>query len=263
MPAVRVDGIEVAYDRVGQGPPLVLAHGAIADARQFRPQAEDLADEFTVVAWDEPGAGRSSDVPPAFTLADYARCLAAVVEDVDLGPAHVLGTSWGGTVVLELYRHHAEVVRTLLLVDTYAGWKGSLPAAEVRSRAEGAERMLAVPAEAFAPTMPGLFAGKPPPEAVRLLSVMSADTRPQSMRTELTVMVEADQRDLLPRIAVPTLLLWGELDTRSPVASVAHQFLEAIPRATLVVLPGIGHLSNIEAPEPFNRTVREFCRAHS
>jgi pimeloyl-ACP methyl ester carboxylesterase len=111
--------------------------------------------------------------------------------------------------------------------------------------------------------MPGLFAGRPPAEAVRLLSVMSADTRPQSMRTELTIMAEADQRDLLPRITVPTLLLWGELDTRSPVELVAHPFLEAIPQATLVVLPGIGHLSNIEAPEPFNRTVREFCRARS
>ncbi|MEU3937408.1 alpha/beta hydrolase [Streptomyces sp. NPDC029044] len=263
MPAVRVDGIEVAYDRVGQGPPLVLAHGAIADARLFRPQTQDLADEFTVVAWDEPGAGRSFDVPPDFTLADYARCLAAVVEDVDLGPAHVLGASWGGTIVLELYRHHAELVRTLLLVDTYAGWKGSLPAADVRARVEGAERMLAVPAEVFAPTMPGLFAGQPSAEAVRLLSVMSADTRARSMRTELTVMAEADQRDLLPKIEVPTLLLWGELDARSPVETVARQFLEAVPRATLVVLPGVGHLSNIEAPEPFNRTVREFCRAHS
>jgi pimeloyl-ACP methyl ester carboxylesterase len=263
MPAVRVDGIEVAYDRAGRGPPLVLAHSATTDARLFRGQFEDLADEFTVVAWDEPGAGRSSDVPLSFALTDYARCLAAVIDDVGLGPAHVLGLSWGGTVVLELYRNHPALVRTLLLADTYAGWKGSLPAAEVRSRVEGAERMLAVPAEAFAPTMPGLFAGQPPAEAVRLLSVMSADTRPRSMRTELTVMAEADQRDLLPRIEVPTLLLWGELDARSPVEPVAHQFLETVPRATLVVLPGIGHLSNVEAPEPFNRTVREFCRAHS
>jgi pimeloyl-ACP methyl ester carboxylesterase len=83
------------------------------------------------------------------------------------------------------------------------------------------------------------------------------------MRTELTVMAEADQRDLLPEITVPTLLLWGELDSRSPVDLVARPLLEAIPDATLVVLPGTGHLSNIEAPEPFNRTVREFCRAHS
>ncbi|MFI8167763.1 alpha/beta fold hydrolase [Streptomyces sp. NPDC085931] len=263
MHAVRVDGIEVAYDRVGQGPPLVLAHGATTDARLFRPQLEDLADEFTVVAWDEPGAGRSSDVPPSFALADYARCLAAVVEDVDLGPAHVLGLSWGGTVVLELYRRHPGLVRTLLLVDTYAGWKGSLPAAEVRARVEGAERMLAVPPGEFAPTVPALFAAAPPADAVRLLSVMSAATRPGSLRTELAVMAEADLSDLLPGITVPTLLLWGELDRRSPVDPVARAFLAAIPEATLVVLPGAGHLSNIEAPEAFNRTVREFCRARS
>ncbi|MGA5895577.1 alpha/beta fold hydrolase [Streptomyces venetus] len=263
MHAVRVDGIEVAYDRVGQGPPLVLAHGAMTDARLWRAQVVDLADEFTVIAWDEPGSGRSSDVSPSFVLADYARCLAAVVEDVGLGPAHVVGVGWGGTVVLELYRHHAGLVRTLVLVDTYAGWKGSLPAAEVRARVEGAERMLDVPDTEFAPTMPGLFAGRPPAEAVRMLSLMSADTRRGSMRTELTIMAEADQRDLLPRIEVPTLLLWGELDSRSPVEQVARPLLEAIPRATLVVLPGVGHLSNVEAPETFNRTVREFCRAPS
>ncbi|MFF8673978.1 alpha/beta fold hydrolase [Streptomyces sp. NPDC015242] len=262
MQAVRVDGIEVAYDRVGQGPPLVLAHGATTDARLFQGQLRDLADEFTVVAWDEPGAGRSSDVPAGFTLADYARCLAAVVEDVGLGPAHLLGLSWGGTVVLELYRRTPGLVRTLLLVDTYAGWKGSLPA-EVRARVEGAERMLAVPPQEFAPTLPGLFAGTPPAEAVRLLSVMSAATRPGSMRTELTVMAEADLSGLLPAITVPTLLLWGELDRRSPVDPVARAFLAAIPEATLVVLPGVGHLSNIEATEAFNRTVREFCRARS
>ncbi|MEU0457311.1 alpha/beta hydrolase [Streptomyces sp. NPDC006129] len=263
MPAVRVDGIEVAYDRVGRGPPLVLAHAATTDARVFRPQLADLADEFTVIAWDEPGAGRSSDVPPSFVLADYARCLAAVIEDAGLGPAHVLGLSWGGTVVLELYRNHPERVRTLLLVDTYAGWKGSLPPAEVRQRVAGAERMLAVPAEEFAPTMPGLFAAEPPADAVRLLSVMSADTRARTIRTELTIMAGTDQRDLLPAIEVPALLLWGELDARSPVEPVAHRFLAAIPEATLVVLPGVGHLSNMEAPDAFNRTVREFCRAHS
>ncbi|CAL9281455.1 alpha/beta hydrolase [Streptomyces olindensis] len=263
MPAVRVDGIEVAYDRAGRGPPLVLAHAATTDARLFRPQLAELADEFTVIAWDEPGAGRSSDVPPSFTLADYARCLASVIEDVGLGPAHVLGLSWGGTVVLELYRNHPELVRTLLLVDTYAGWKGSLPPAEVRQRVEGAERMLAVPAEEFAPTLPGLFAAEPPADAVRLLSVMSADARARTIRTELTIMAGTDQRDLLPAIEVPTLLLWGELDARSPVEPVARRFLEAIPEATLVVLPGIGHLSNVEAPDAFNRTVREFCRARS
>ena len=220
-----------------------------------------LADEFTVVAWDEPGAGRSSDVPADFALADYANCLAALIDALDLGPAHVAGLSWGGTVAQELYRHHPELVATLLLVDTYAGWKGSLPEEEVRARVEGVRQMLAAADHLFDPTLPGLFAGDPPAEFVPLLEAMAADVRPDSMRTALLVMAETDQRDLLPRIAVPTLLIWGERDARSPL-SVARQFEDAVPGAKLVVIPGAGHVSNLEMPEQFNDAVREFCRAH-
>ena len=122
--------------------------------------------------------------------------------------------------------------------------------------------MLAAADHLFDPTLPGLFAGDPPAEFVALLEEMAADVRPESMRTALLVMAEADQRDLLPRIAVPTLLIWGELDARSPL-TVARQFEEAIPDAKLVVIPGAGHVSNLEQPEPFNDAVREFCRAHS
>ena len=65
---IRAAGLEVAYDRVGEGPPLVLVHSAGSDAREWRPQITGLADEFTVIAWDEPGAGRSPDVPPDLEL---------------------------------------------------------------------------------------------------------------------------------------------------------------------------------------------------
>lgn len=82
------------------------------------------------------------------------------------------------------------------------------------------------------------------------------------MRTALPVMAETDQRDLLPRIAVPTLLIWGELDARSPL-SVARQFERAIPDTKLVVIRGAGHVSNLEQPELFNDPVRGFCGAHA
>jgi pimeloyl-ACP methyl ester carboxylesterase len=257
---VRVNGLEIAYERAGEGPPLVLVHDAAADSRTWRPQLA-LADEFTVVAWDEPGAGRSSDVPADYTLADYAGCLAALIDALDLGPAHVAGLSWGGSVVLELYRHHPELVATLLLFDTYAGWKGSLPAAEVRARVEGVRRMLEAPAHRFDPTPPGLFAGDPPTELVPLLEAMAADVRRDSLRTAVRVMAETDQRDLLSRVAVPTLLVWGEQDARSPL-HVARQFEDALPDARLVVIPGAGHLSNLEAPDAINDAVRRFCRDH-
>ena len=258
---VRTNGLAIAYERCGEGPPLVLVHGAAEDGRVWRPQLAAFADEFTVVAWDEPGAGRSSDLPGAFGLVDYAKSLAALIEALALGPAHVAGLSWGGTVVLELYRHRPELVATLILVDTYAGWKGSLPDEEVRARVAGAQRMLAAPAETFDPTLPGLFAGEPPAEFVSLLDEIAATARPQSLRTQLAVMAEADQRDLLPDIAVPTLLIWGELDARSPL-SVARQFEQAITDSKLLVIADCGHVSNLEQPEQFNAAVREFCRAH-
>jgi pimeloyl-ACP methyl ester carboxylesterase len=258
---VRANGVDIAYRRVGEGPPLVFVHGAAEDGRSWEPQLAGLAGEFTVVAWDEPGAGRSSDAPAGFALADYADCLAALIEALALGPAHVAGLSWGGTLALELYRRHPGLVATLLLVDTYAGWKGSLPAEEVQARVEGARRMLAAPPEAFDPTLPGLFAGDPPAEFVPLLEEIAAAVRPESLGRELMLMAETDQRDLLPRVAVPTLLLWGELDARSPLR-VAHQFQAAIPHATLVVLAGCGHVSNLENPQAFNDAVGRFCRAH-
>jgi len=252
----------MAYERVGEGPPLVFVHGAAQDGRVWQPQLATLADEFTVVAWDEPGAGRSSDVPADFGLADYANCLAALIEVLELGPAHVAGLSWGGTVAQELYRRHPGLVATLILAGTYAGWKGSLPEDELTARVAGAHEMLAAPAEEFDPTFPGLFAGDPPVEFVPLLEDIVADVRPESLRTQLLVMAEADQRDLLPRIAVPTLLIWGELDARSPL-TVAHEFEAAIPNTKLVVIPGCGHVSNLERSGQFNEAVRQFCRAHS
>jgi pimeloyl-ACP methyl ester carboxylesterase len=258
---VEADGLKIAYERVGEGHPLVFVHGAAEDSRIWQPQLTDLADEFTVVAWDEPGAGRSSDLPEGLTLRGFADGLAALIESLRLGPAHVAGLSWGGTVVLELYRRHPGLVATLIMIDTYAGWKGSLPADEVQARVVGARRMLAAPPEEFDPTLPGLFAGDPPMDFARLLAAIAADVRPATLGQELAIMAETDLSDLLPHVAVPTLLLWGELDARSPL-TVARQFEEAIPDTELVVIEGAGHMSNLERPQQVNAAVREFCRAH-
>ncbi len=262
MEFVEAGGVTIAYERVGKGPPLVFVHGAAVDSRMWEPQLAGLADEFTVVAWDEPGTGRSSDLPESFDLAGFADALAALIEALELGPAHVAGLSWGGTVVLELYRRRPELVATLIMIDTYAGWKGSLPRDEVRARVEGTRRMLAAPSGEFDPTLPGLFAGDPPAEYVPMLTAMAADVRPASLGHELAIMAEADLSDLLPRIAVPTLLIWGSVDARSPLA-VARQFEEAIPGAELIVIEGAGHVSNLERPDRVNDAVRRFCRAHA
>jgi pimeloyl-ACP methyl ester carboxylesterase len=99
-----------------------------------------------------------------------------VIEALALGPVHVAGISWSGAVVQELYRHHRELVATLILVDTYAIWKGSLPEEEVRARVDATYQALMVPAETVDPAraLPGWFAGDPPVEFVPLLEDMGA-----------------------------------------------------------------------------------------
>jgi pimeloyl-ACP methyl ester carboxylesterase len=256
----RVNGLDIAYQRIGQGPPLVFVHGAGDDSRIWAPQLSALSDAFTVVAWDEPGAGRSSDLPPEFGLSDYADCLGGLIEGLGLGPVHLAGLSWGGVVALQTYADFPHLVGTLLLADTYAGWKGSLPEDEVVARVAGVREMLCRPPEVVDATVPGLFAGDPPAEFVPLLTELAAQVRRDSLAIQLAAISEADLTHVLPQIAVPTLLVWGEQDARSSL-SVAQQFAQAIPDSTLVVLPDCGHVSNLEQPERFNEAVREFCRA--
>src|SRR3954464_15425563 len=107
--------------------------------------------------------------------------------------------------------------------------------------------MLDAPAEKLHPTFPGLFSGEPPCDITELLDAVAADVRPESVRVALGAIAEADLREVLPRIAVPTLLVWGQLDARSPL-SVAREFAHAIPHAELTIIPGAGHMSNLERP---------------
>ena len=123
----QVEGHSIAYREGGQGPALVLLHGFLCDSRCWRRQVTELSDRFRVVAWDAPGAGSSSDPTEPFTTADYARCLAHFLDELDVVRAHVLGLSWGGILAQEFYRMYPQRLRCLVLADTYAGWKGSLP----------------------------------------------------------------------------------------------------------------------------------------
>lgn len=259
MDVVEIDGLRLAFRRAGNGPAVVFVHGGAEDGRAWTPQLDALSDEFTVIAWDEPGAGGSSDVPAGFALSDYGDCLAGLIRTLDISPCAVVGLSWGVTVILELYRRHPEVTRSLVLADGYAGWRGSLGPDEADARLAG---LLNQPADSFDPTLPGLFAGPPPAKFVPLLEAMGADVRRHSMLTALTAMAQADLTDVLGTIQVPTQLIWGALDARSPL-SVAHEFERHVQGANLAVIPDCGHVSNLEDPQAFNDILRGFLRRHA
>lgn len=260
-PWVEVGGRRVAYQRAGQGPALVLLHGILSDSRSWQRQLAGLERHFTVVAWDAPGAGESADPPESFRAGDYADCLSEFIGALGLAPAHVLGLSWGGVLAQELYRFHPERVRSLILADTYAGWKGSLPEAVCEERLASCLRESRLPPEEWVPGwLPGLLLESAPQELRDEVVGMMSDFHPAGYRAMALALADSDTRDLLPSIRVPTLLLWGEGDKRAPL-SVAEQLRDGIPGARLVVIPDAGHEPNLEQPARFNAAVREFCAA--
>jgi pimeloyl-ACP methyl ester carboxylesterase len=259
--AVEVMGHRVAYQKNGEGPPLLLLHGWPLDSREWRRQIATLSDEFTVVAWDAPGAGRSSDPPETFRLSDWADCLAAFIEALGLERPHVAGLSWGGSLALELYRRHPTVVRTLILVSAYAGWAGSLPADVVEERLQLYLRNSALPPDEWAPALiHTLLTEGATAEMVDELRSIISGFHPVASRVAIRAIAEADLRDVLPHINVPTLIVCGEHDVRAP-RQVWQALHSNIPASELVVIPGAGHMIDIEAAERFNAEVRGFLRA--
>ncbi len=255
-----VNGLSVAYERNGEGPPLVLLHGVLCDSRVWSKQLLDLSNEFTVVAWDAPGAGRSSDPPESFAMADWVDCLAGLIDEIGINQAHILGLSLGGILAQEFYRRHPARTRSLILADTYAGWRGSLPESVCEERLATCLREASMPANEFVPKwIPGLFSDAAPDELRVELAAIMSDFHPVGYRLMIQT-ANLDTRDLLPNIQVPTLLVWGDADRRAPM-TVAHQLRDAIPRARLAIIPGAGHVSNLEQPARFNAEVRGFCRS--
>jgi pimeloyl-ACP methyl ester carboxylesterase len=259
MSEVEVSGLRIGYEQEGTGPPLVLLHGGFGfDSQSWRRQIDMLSDEYTVVAWDAPGCGRSSDPPPAFRLPDYAHCLAGFIGALGLSRPHVLGLSFGGALALQLFDLHPAVPRTLILAGAYAGWAGSLQPDEVDRRVKRLAADMQRPPEEWIPSyIPGLLTDAAPPEMVEEVKSLMSAVRPAANLAMLQAMAEADLGDVLSRIDVPTLLLYGEQDARSPV-HVGRALHDGIPESSLVILPGVGHLSSVEGAEQFNREVRSF-----
>jgi pimeloyl-ACP methyl ester carboxylesterase len=258
MDVVELNGIRVAFQRRGTGPCLLLLHGAVSDSRVWRVELASLSDSFTLVAWDAPGCGASSDPPEHFRLPEYAECLEDFVDALGLERVHLLGHSWGSVLALELYQRRPSIVRSLILVGAYAGWAGSLPPEEVAQRLELALRIADLPPGTFEPaSMPGLFSTAMPEDRASELATIMSEIRPTATRAMAHALAETDLRDLLPQIEAPTLLLYGDADERSPVR-VARELHAKIPGSKLVIMPGLGHECYLENAEAFDTEVRGF-----
>jgi 3-oxoadipate enol-lactonase len=250
--------VELAYELLGDGPPLLLIQGLGYGGRGWGPVLEPLAEDFTVVAFDNRGFG-ASDVPAGpYSIRELAEDARAVLDAAGLERAHVVGASLGGMVAQELALAYPERVDRLVLACTTPGGDASfpMPARTVSLMLEAPAMPPDVALRKFAENAVGADGRK---ELIdRIVAYRTTNPPdPAGWQSQAAAGATHDALDRLEAIKAPTLVVHG---TEDAVVDPRNSELLAdrISGARLELLPGCGHLPFWEEPETFTSLIREF-----
>jgi 3-oxoadipate enol-lactonase len=240
---------------VGDG--LLLLHAWPLDARMWQPQLEALGDGVAVLAPHHPGFGGSASAGEAMTMAAAAERALGAMDEAGMDRAVVCGLSLGGYVAFELWRRaHGRIVG-LVLANTRAVADTEEAAA---GRCRLAARLLAE-GNVLVAEPPPLLAADAPEALVERVRAMIADQPAEAIAAALVGMAERpDSTPDLNSIDVPTLVVTSTAD-RLIAPEVSAEMCGRIPGARLETLEGVGHLSNLEAPDAFSELLSEHLAA--
>ena len=251
----------LAYDERGSGPAIVLVHGHPFSRAMWSGQLDSLSDEFRVIAPDLPGYGESPARGETITPRGLADSVVELMDTIDVDGATVVGLSLGGLVAMELGLGSADRVAGLVLAATTAAPLTPEEAKLRRSTAAQLERdgMLDHALE-MAGRLFGPAARRDPDVVVPILETMLR-TSPAGAAAALRGRAERPPyHELLPAMRVPALVVAGDADSYS-TAEITQQLVASLRGPEVLILPGIGHLPNLEAPERFDAAVRAFAAA--
>ena len=255
--------LELAYDDVGTGQPVLFIHAFPLNRTMWAPQVSAFVERCRCVAPDLRGFGDSTAAPP-YTMTQYADDIAGLLDQLRIEQTVLGGCSMGGYVAFEFWRRHRDRVRALVLVDTKAGADDDAGRARRRD-------MIAVAEEQGATAIANLqisgIVGKTTrerqPDTYDAVHRMIAQSRVEGIVGGLqAMMARPDSTVTLATINVPTLIVVGEEDALTPPKE-ARAMHAAIAGSTLEIIADAGHLSSLERPAAFNHVLTEFLSALS
>lgn len=267
MPYAIINRIRMHYEVSGQGAPVLLINGLSAPAANFALQVKALEPHFQVITFDNRGVG-ATDLPPepVYTTAQMADDAAGVLRQLKIARAHVVGTSMGGTIAMELALRHARLVRSLVLACTWVeadarflhtleGWMSLAYRVPVEER----YRALLYP-WLFSPEFLGQKAAVE--QALQRAMAYPHQTKAEAIERQARGVLawNATRVKRVGAIRVPTLVLVGRDDILTPPAFARVVARRIGRRARLAVLPG-GHGFFLEQADVFNRTLLKFLKS--
>jgi 3-oxoadipate enol-lactonase len=233
-------------EKEGSLPPTVFLHSLALDRSMWAPLVKEIKDQLTVISLDLRGHGESPK-DDSFSIEDMADDVAATMTDLGHAQAIIVGLSMGGCVAQALASRHPGLVTGLGLIDTTAWYGPDAPRnwAERASRARE-EGMASLAQFQLDRWFGDEFIEGHRDEAERLLEVF-AHNEIDSYVASCHAMGHFDARDVLAAIAVPTIVIVGELD-RATSPTHAREIASRIPGSVLHVLAGAKHLTAVEQP---------------
>jgi pimeloyl-ACP methyl ester carboxylesterase len=256
MAQIEVAGGAVDVLSVGKGPDLVLLHSLLIDRSAFDLVVPELSRGLRVHLVALPGFDGSTPAGPR--IEDYADRVADALRGLGLGKGSaLLGNGFGGFIALALAARHGRLFEKLLLVDTAARFPAAARSAFAGMAEKVAAGGMAAVAEIAARRIfhEGYLAAHPEAVSERrsVLMRFNADAFIAACRA----LERVELRDLLGRIANPTLVIVGELDAATPL-DLARELAGEIKDARFVMLPGCGHCPPLEQPQAFLAAARPF-----
>jgi pimeloyl-ACP methyl ester carboxylesterase len=268
---VLVEGHPVNTIDLGDGPPLLFVHGLSGSWPNWLEQLPVFAADHRVVAVDLPGFGHSPMPARAISIAGYARVLDALLSLLDISSAAVIGNSMGGFISGELAIACPERVERLVLVSSAGISTHADPRPErALHTTQRFERVMAMTGAWLAAHSESATRRPRLRQSTLALVVRHPELVPAALAAEqlrgagkpgfvpaLAATIEYDIRERLPRIACPTLVVWGEKDRLIGVRD-GPVFAELIPDSRLTVYADTGHMAMLERPAAFNERLRDF-----
>jgi pimeloyl-ACP methyl ester carboxylesterase len=258
-----VNGTQLYYEMAGNGRAIVLIHGFTLDRRMWDDQFWLLAQQFQVVRYDMRGFGQSA-VPTAEPYS-HLEDLRALLDYLQLPQAHLVGLSKGGAVALDFALTYPQRTASLALIDTVLGgfpWSAEGAARDglvwEQARAEGipAAKASWLSHPLFGPAM-GQTA-----VAARLIQIINDYSGWHFVNANPEQGISPAAAERLHELQMPVLALVGELDLPD-FRQITNLIGRQVAQAVKVVVPGVGHMANMEAPERVTQTLAAFCQGVS
>jgi pimeloyl-ACP methyl ester carboxylesterase len=254
---------DLYVEQAGSGSPVVLIHEGIADSRMWEPQWRPYSERFRVVRLDLRGFGQS---PPAVGTFSLSGDVVQLLDELDLGPATLVGVSLGGAVAMETTIARPDLVSRLVVVapglrgfemsdETKAGWDEEEAALERGDVDEAVEVNMRMWVDG---------PSRSPDEVDPDVRSKVAEMQRRAIDIYLEAGEEGDHQalvedwgDRISEISVPTLVLVGDLD-RPEMLEIAERLEAEIPNARRETIAGTAHVPSMERPDEFDRLVLEF-----